>query len=85
MFDVKTKELIAVAASVVAKCQPCLDFHVGAARTAGAPDSEIRAAIKIAQSIRGVGDDYMDKFAEQQFSKNNEPDTGGCGCGCNCQ
>lgn len=64
MLDPKTRELISIAASVVAKCQPCLDYHVEEARKAGASDSDMRNAVSIARMIRKAGDDNMDKYAD---------------------
>ena len=65
MLDPKTRELIAVAASVVAKCQPCLDHHVEAARKAGASDSDMSNAVSIARMVHKAGDDYMDKYTNE--------------------
>ena len=67
MLDPKTSELIAVAASVVAKCQPCLDYHVAEARKAGASDSDMRNAVSIAQMVRKAGDANMDKYANEKL------------------
>jgi len=33
MLDAKTRELVAIGASVVAKCQPCLSYHIEEAAT----------------------------------------------------
>lgn len=39
-MDDRTRELIAIGDSVVANCQPCLQYHVGEAKRLeiGAPD-----------------------------------------------
>lgn len=44
-MDERTKELIAIGASVGAHCQPCLTYHMEKARELGANDEDIRAAI----------------------------------------
>jgi len=50
-LDKKTKELIAVACSVMADCTPCLEWHYGQAVTAGANQEEISEALAIAMSV----------------------------------
>lgn len=45
-MDDRTKELIAIGASVGAHCQPCLTYHVGKARELGIDEESIRAAIE---------------------------------------
>jgi AhpD family alkylhydroperoxidase len=50
-LDKKTKELIAVACSVMADCMPCLEWHYGRAVTAGANQEEISEALAIAMSV----------------------------------
>jgi AhpD family alkylhydroperoxidase len=50
-LDRKTKELIAVGASVMADCVPCIEYHFNAAIRNGASVDEIREAFAIAISI----------------------------------
>jgi AhpD family alkylhydroperoxidase len=50
-LDKKTKELIAVACSVMADCMPCLEWHYQQAVTAGANQEEISEALAIAMSV----------------------------------
>ena len=52
-LDTKTKELIAVAISVVAQCQWCIAFHVKSALDAGAKPEEIREAAWVAVLMGG--------------------------------
>ncbi len=52
-LDVKTKELIAVAVSVVAQCQWCIALHVKEALEAGATPEEIREAGWVAVLMGG--------------------------------
>ena len=47
----KTKELIAVACSVMADCVPCLQWHYQQAVTAGANREELSEALAISVSI----------------------------------
>jgi len=64
MLDPKTRELVAIGASVVANCRPCLDYHVKEARKAGASDCEMKDAVSIARMVRKAGDDKMDQYAD---------------------
>lgn len=50
-LDKKTKELIAVACSVMADCVPCLEWHYQQAVTAGANREELSEALAIAMAI----------------------------------
>jgi len=51
ILDQKTKELIAVACSVMADCPPCIEHHYPQAIKAGATPDEISEALAIAMSI----------------------------------
>jgi AhpD family alkylhydroperoxidase len=61
--DGKEKELAAVGISVATGCKPCTDFHVEAARKAGASDREIERAMVVALSIRQRATDVMEAYA----------------------
>jgi len=50
-IDRKTKELIAIAASLTAKCQGCLEGHIKKAIKLGATPDEVGEAIAIAMGI----------------------------------
>lgn len=52
-LDPKTKELMAVAISLVIHCEPCLVRHVGEALRAGARDEEIVESIGVAIEMGG--------------------------------
>jgi AhpD family alkylhydroperoxidase len=60
----KTKELIAIGASLAAHCQPCLSFHVDKARKLGIGEDEINEAIVVGRMIRKGAMSAMDRFAE---------------------
>ena len=64
-MDKKTLELIAVGASVAAGCIPCLDYHVQAAREAGASHAELATAVKMARKVRHAPMDKIDKRCEE--------------------
>jgi 4-carboxymuconolactone decarboxylase len=74
MIDPKTRELIAIAASVVAKCQSCLDYHVEEARKAGASDVEMRNAVSIVQTVRKTSNEKMDEYSDGQLGATTEQD-----------
>lgn len=82
-LDNRTKELIAVGASVAANCQPCLEYHVRMALENGADGPEIREAVEVGKMVRRGAASKMDKFAlsltQDVRSPVSAPD-GGCGC-----
>lgn len=54
-LDLKTKELIAIGASLVAKCEGCLEGHIKKALEIGCTKQEISDAIVIAVGIAAAG------------------------------
>jgi AhpD family alkylhydroperoxidase len=63
MLDEKTKELVAVGASITANCQPCLEYHTAKAREFGAATEEIMTAVEIGKLVRRGAAAKMDRFA----------------------
>src|SRR5262249_573963 len=53
-LDTKTQELISIAASLVAKCQGCIEGHLKKAIQAGATQEEISETICIAAAINAA-------------------------------
>ena len=53
-LDSKTQELISIAASLVAKCQGCVEGHIKKALSSGATREEISEAISIACAINAA-------------------------------
>jgi AhpD family alkylhydroperoxidase len=51
VLDRKTKELIAIAASLASKCQGCLEGHIKKAMKAGATREEISETIAITMGV----------------------------------
>ena len=49
----KTKELMALAISIVTKCEPCMEWHLDQAMQAGAVDEEIYETIDVAIEMGG--------------------------------
>jgi AhpD family alkylhydroperoxidase len=69
VLNKKTKELIAVACSVMADCVPCIDWHYKKAEEAGASKEEIAESLAIAMSIcsgskRAKYSDLIDSLAK---------------------
>lgn len=89
-MDAKIKELLGVAASIAAGCESCLEYHVGAARKAGADSREIQTAVQIARAVRLQAVTKIDDLAAKL--DRGEPiklvavggEACGCGEGCNC-
>jgi AhpD family alkylhydroperoxidase len=83
-LDDRTKELIAVGASVTANCQPCLQYHAGRASEAGAGADEISMAIEVGKTVRRGAASKMDTFAGGlawgKPARAATPDRD-CGCG----
>ncbi len=66
-MDNRTKELIAIGASITANCQPCLEYHVGKARENGAEEDEINDAIAVGKTVRKGAAGKMDQYASKMF------------------
>jgi len=62
-MDERTKELIAIGASVGAHCQPCLTYHVEKAREMGIDDADIRVAIETGHMVEKGAMSAMRKFS----------------------
>ena len=62
-MDEKTKELIAVGASVTAHCQPCLTYHVAKAKEQGIGEDEIREAIAVGHMVEKGAMSAMRQFS----------------------
>jgi len=63
-LDLKTKELIAIGCSLIAKCEGCIEGHIKKALEIGATKEEISDAIVVAIGIAAAGVlDESDKTA----------------------
>ena len=81
MFDEKTKELIAIGASITANCHPCLDYHVAKARELGVGVDEISEAIEVGKQVRRGASAKTDRLAAQQVGGQAVPiPPAGCEC-----
>jgi AhpD family alkylhydroperoxidase len=97
-MDNKTRELVAVAASLAAGCEKCLRQHTLAARRLGVSASDIQEAVEIARAARLAAAMSIDEVAERLMSAPEVPlaavavpstseaaASGGCGPNCDCR
>ena len=75
MIKAETKELVAIAAAVAGKCQPCFAHHFKQAQQLGIPQEQIEEAVQLAKDIRASGDRHMDGYAEQSMIQPNRKET----------
>lgn len=80
-IDDKTKELIAIGASLTANCHPCLQFHVELARKLGADEEEISGAIEIGRQVRRGAGNKTDKRATELVKPGCTSEVGNVCCG----
>ena len=72
-LDSKTQELIALAASLVARCQGCIEGHIQKALKHGATKEEISEAIVIAVGINAASIVDLTDNAAQKLELNHFP------------
>ena len=73
ILDPKVQELISIAASLVAKCEGCIDGHIKKAMALGATKEEISETICIAVAINAAAVvDFSDQSASR-LGLNNFP------------
>ena len=74
MLDEKTKELVAIGASITANCQPCLEYHIAKARELGVATAEILAAVEMGKQVRHGSAAKMDQFAARHVAGEGTPE-----------
>jgi len=62
MLDKKTKELIAIGASVACNCHPCVKFHLDKAEKLGIEPKDIKEALKVGIMVRSGAAGQMDEL-----------------------
>ncbi|MGH9336690.1 MAG: carboxymuconolactone decarboxylase family protein, partial [Vicinamibacteria bacterium] len=72
-LDSKTQELIALACSLVAKCDGCIEGHIKKAMKEGATKEEISEAIVIAIGINAAAIVDMTDRAAEKMGLNHFP------------
>ena len=75
-LDTKTQELISIAASLVAKCQGCIEGHMKKALAAGATPEEISETISIAAAINAAAIIDLTDITANKLNINNFPSEG---------
>ncbi len=81
-MDEKTKELIAIGASVAANCQPCVEFHVQKCREVGASDQEMVIASRVGMQVKaGAAEKSAAHVAGLLSGFERQSDLNACGCG----
>jgi AhpD family alkylhydroperoxidase len=84
-LDLKTKELIAVASSVLMRCQLCVDIHSQRAIVAGVTKEEIAEAVSVAMFIAaGSQIGWTKVYGENIYDRifENDKDEEDCSCCC---
>ena len=75
-FDNRTSELIAIAASVAANCQSCVEYHVGKAAEHGAETGDVAQAIEIGRMVRRGAAAKVDQVANGLLHKESSTAAG---------
>ena len=76
-MDERTKELIAIGASIGAHCQPCLTYHIGKAKELGIDADLIRATMDVGHMVEKGAMTAMREFAKGVL---DSPTPGGAAC-----
>jgi AhpD family alkylhydroperoxidase len=66
-MDDKTRELIAIGASITAHCQACLTYHINKARQMGIDEQEIQEAVAVGQKVEKGSMAAMRDFAQESL------------------
>jgi len=62
-MDPVVKELVAIAASVAGRCQPCLRHHLEKEKQLGITKQQVEEAIDVGRKVNSVGGDRMWEFS----------------------
>jgi AhpD family alkylhydroperoxidase len=68
-MDVRIEELIAIGASIIANCKPCLEYHVAKAKENGATDQEVAEAVAVGKMVRKGAASKMDQFTSATLAR----------------
>lgn len=71
-MDDKTKELIAIGASVAGHCQPCLTHHLDQAKRLGIGADDTREAVAVGRMVEKGAMAAMNKFAQSALDSLSE-------------
>jgi AhpD family alkylhydroperoxidase len=70
--DKKIEEMVALGASYVLNCRPCMEYHKKAAAEAGLSREEMQSAIRVAEAVREGAGKKNREFSEDLFGPINE-------------
>ena len=79
-LDERTKELVAVGASITANCGPCLEYHTRKAQQAGAAGAEIAQAAEVGRLVREGAASKLDALSAKLVEGQPVSESEGCGC-----
>ncbi len=79
-LDERTRELVAVGASITANCGPCLEYHTRKAREAGADGAEIAQAVDVGRLVRKGAASKLDALSAKLVEDLSVSVSEGCGC-----
>ena len=84
-MDDRTRELVAVAASMAGGCQDCLKQHVAAAHRLGVPSDQLEDAVNIGRAVQLQLNLGMDTLAQAVLQDGELAVVSvDCGCGPDC-
>ncbi len=63
----KIEEMVALGASYVLNCRPCMEYHKKIAAEAGLTPEEMQAAIQVAEAVREGASKKNKEFSESLF------------------
>lgn len=75
----RTKELIAIGASVAAHCRPCLTYHVARAKEAGIGKKDISEAIAVGHMVEKGAMSAMRQYSTEVVDTPAGAEAGCCG------
>jgi AhpD family alkylhydroperoxidase len=80
-FDNRTRELIALGASVAANCQSCVEYHGRKAAEYGIDPDEVVQAIEIGRAVRKGAAANVDRVADGLAQKDTSAASGAASAG----
>jgi AhpD family alkylhydroperoxidase len=80
-FDDRTRELIALGASVAANCQSCAEYHGRKASEYGIDPGEVAQAIEVGRAVRKGAAANVDRVADALAQKDTSAESGALSAG----
>jgi len=73
LFTPAVKELVAIGAAIAANCEPCLGYHVRAAKKLGVSQADVASAIEMAAKVKNVPHQAILKLGARLTETYHEP------------